>query len=147
MNKPPKLAKAKHTTSSLPSDAANQARDGFSQKISFSFHFLQLDHDKFTMKGKGFAYFQTLMDRLRLVCGMEKKELFANRSKTLRHHPIEWDATTEHCFGIQNEETIVEEPIQISLSANEHGRIHGFFIGNVFYIIWLDPDHKLYSRK
>jgi hypothetical protein len=32
------------------------------------------------------------------------------------------------------------------VSANEYGRVHGFFIGNVFYIVWLDPDHKLYSK-
>ena len=26
-------------------------------------------------------------------------------------------------------------------------RIHGFFIENVFYVVWLDPLHMLYESK
>jgi hypothetical protein len=70
MKKPAKLAKTNPATSSVPSSAA---RDRFSQKISFSFHFLNFNHDKFTIEGKGFHYFQTLMDKLKNISGMEKK--------------------------------------------------------------------------
>ena len=46
-----------------------------------------------------------------------------------------------------NEELRATTAWQFQLSANEHGRVHGFFIGNIFYIIWLDQDHKLYPRR
>ncbi len=46
-----------------------------------------------------------------------------------------------------NEEQLVDIPYQFSLSSNEHGRVHGFFIDEVFYIVWLDPDHLLYPAK
>lgn len=30
---------------------------------------------------------------------------------------------------------------------NEHVRVHGFAIGNVFFVVWPDPNHKLYHKK
>jgi len=51
------------------------------------------------------------------------------------------------CFGLPNEEQVVDTPYQFSLSSNEHGRVHGFLIDEVFYIVWLDPDHQLYPAK
>jgi hypothetical protein len=66
-------------------------------------------------------------------------------ARSLRCHPIDWDDTTETCFGLVNEEQLVSQPYQFQLSSNEYGRVHGFFIENVFYIVWLDPDHLLYS--
>ena len=37
------------------------------------------------------------------------------------------------------------EPYQFSLTSNKHERIHGFFIDEVFYVVWADPKHKLYE--
>ena len=78
---------------------------------------------------------------------MTLQDLLKNRSKSLRCHPIDWKDTTEpYGFGIPNEEKIVlDPPYQFQISANEHGRVHGFFRDNVFYIVWLDPDHNLYA--
>ncbi|RZV39959.1 MAG: hypothetical protein EVJ48_02985 [Candidatus Acidulodesulfobacterium acidiphilum] len=70
------------------------------------------------------------------------------KGKTLRCHRIDWKETTETCFGIPNEDKIVNGgEFQFALSSNEHGRVHGFFIGNIFCVVWLDPDHKLYKNK
>ncbi|MCT7972974.1 hypothetical protein [Laspinema olomoucense] len=66
----------------------------------------------------------------------------------LRCHPLDWSdrRVTEKCFGIPNEEQLVDTPYQLfQLSANEYGRVHGFFIENISYIVWLDPNHNLYS--
>jgi hypothetical protein len=48
---------------------------------------------------------------------------------------------------LSNEEQLVDTPYQFSLSTNEHGRVHGFFIDEVFYIVLLDPDHLRYPGK
>lgn len=122
-------------------------KDIHSSRISFSFHFLDTDHHKFNINGKQTNYFKKFIDRLKDISGIERRRLSDYSNKTLRFHSIKWEDTTERCFGIPNEDTVVEEPMQFSLSANEHGRVHGFFIGNVFYVVWLDPDHKLYSGK
>ncbi|QKQ77934.1 hypothetical protein FBB35_25410 [Nostoc sp. TCL240-02] len=64
-----------------------------------------------------------------------------------RCHPIKWEDTREKAFGLPNEEQLVDIPYQFSISSNEHGRVHGFFIDEIFYIVWLDPDHLLYPAK
>ena len=125
---------------------ADKARGSHSHHISFSFRYLSLNHAKFNIDGKTTHYFRKLMDRLKDVSGMEASQFTNNKGKTLRCNSIEWQDTTEKSFGIPNEDDIVEEPRQFSVSANEHGRVHGFFIENVFYVVWLDPDHKLYSK-
>lgn len=115
--------------------------------VSFSYKYLQTGHPKFSPEGRESTYFIALLERLRDVSSWTAQELMNNHSKTLRCHPIDWADTTEECFGFAGEEQIVDTPYQISLSSNEHGRIHGFFINEIFYIVWLDPDHKLYSKK
>lgn len=113
--------------------------------VSFSYKYLQTDHPKFSPAEREPAYLVALLERLRDVSSWASQELMSNRSSALRCHPIDWDDTTEQCFGFPKEEEIVSTPYQFSLSSNEHGRVHGFFINEIFYIVWLDPDHKLYS--
>ena len=99
------------------------------------------------MTDREIAYWLTLLDRLKGLSGMTVQELIKSRSKALRCHPIAWWDTTESCFGLPNEEQLVDTPYQFSLSANAHGRVHGFFIDEVFFVVWLDPEHRLYARK
>lgn len=116
------------------------------QGISFSFKYFKEDNDKFSVQGRDAVYLQPLLVRLRDLSTLTVQELINNRSKSLRCHKIKWSDTTEpNGFGIPNEDKLVDIPYQFQISANEHGRVHGFFIENVFYIVWLDPDHNLYS--
>jgi hypothetical protein len=117
------------------------------QGISFSFKYYQDSHSKFSCNGKEAIYWLTLLERLKALCSLTAQELLVNRSSTLRCHPIKWEDTSENGFGLPNEEQLVDIPYQFSLSSNEHGRVHGFFIDEVFYIVWLDPDHLLYPAK
>ncbi len=113
--------------------------------ISFSYTYFQYDNNKFSIKDKDAKYLQTLLQRLRDLSSMTVNEMTVKNAKNLRCHPINWKDTTENGFGLLNEEQLVDTPYQFQLSSNEYGRVHGFFIENVFYIVWLDPDHKLYS--
>jgi hypothetical protein len=113
---------------------------------SFSFPYLQNDNQKFLFNDKDFRYFESLLLRLRDLSKLTVSEIINNRSKSLRCHLITWTETTEpNGFGIPNEEQIVSSAYQFQISSNEHGRVHGFFIENVFYIVWLDPNHNLYQ--
>ena len=112
--------------------------------VSFSYKYFQSNHRKFSVASRKPEYLTALLERLRDISAWTAQELITNRSKTLRCHPISWNDTTETCFSISGEEQLVDTPYQFSLSSNEHGRVHGFFIEDVFYIVWLDPDHKLY---
>ncbi|MFN6517993.1 MAG: hypothetical protein RMY29_026390 [Nostoc sp. CreGUA01] len=117
------------------------------QGISFSFKYYQDSHNKFSCSKKEAIYWLTLLERLKALSSLSAQELLVNRSSTLRCHPIKWEDTSERGFGLPNEEQLVDIPYQFSLSSNEHGRVHGFFINEIFYIVWLDPDHLLYPTK
>ena len=114
------------------------------QGLSFSYKFLQTEHPKFSFNNRDSSYLVALLERLRNLSGLTALDLKLNRSSSLRCHPIDWNDTSEECFGIPNEEQLVDTPYQFSVSSNEHGRVHGFFIEEVFYIVWLDPEHQLY---
>ena len=79
---------------------------------------------------------------------MTVMEVLANRSSSLRIHPIEWEQTSEkQGFANLNEQLQSLTPYQFHISSNEYGRVHGFFLGNVFFVVWLDPKHKLYPLR
>jgi len=77
-------------------------------------------------------------------------ELVRQRAdRATRFHRIDWkdDWVSECGFGINGMPTLDDEAWQFAVSANQHGRVHGFLIYNLFYVVWLDPDHKLYPGK
>jgi hypothetical protein len=77
---------------------------------------------------------------------MSLNEFKFSGSDALRCHAIEWERTCEkNGFSHLNEQLRANQPWQFSISANEHGRVHGFFVANIFFIVWIDPQHKLYS--
>jgi hypothetical protein len=113
-------------------------------EVVFCFKHLHLC-DKFTPAGRDGQYVLKLLQRMQALCRTTRRELVANKSTALRCHLIAWDRTTEP-EGFNNLPAQLEdvEPWQFEVSANEHGRVHGFFIGDVFHVVWVDPDHKLY---
>ena len=114
--------------------------------ISFFFRYYQDNQNKFSIGGRDAKYIASLLKRLRNLSQLNAQEVINNQSKSLRCHGIVWQNTTEpNGFGIPNESALVNMPYQFQISANEYGRVHGFFSENVFYIVWLDPDHNLYS--
>ncbi|MGB3515574.1 MAG: hypothetical protein WBA43_03905 [Elainellaceae cyanobacterium] len=139
--------KIKKTKVPKPSVSGIESTKLKPQGISFSFKYYQNDHHKFSCSEKAATYWLTLIDRLKAISGLSNKELLANRSSALRCHPIRWEDTSEYGFGLPNEEQLVDIPYQFSVSSNEHGRVHGFLIDEVFYVVWLDPEHLLYPAK
>jgi hypothetical protein len=114
--------------------------------ISFSFRYYQDDKDKFSLADRDSRYLASLLRRLRDLSQLKSQEIINDRSKSLRCHGIVWQDTTEpNGFGIPNEDRLVNISYQFQISANEYSRVHGFFSENIFYIVWLDPDHNLYT--
>jgi hypothetical protein len=113
--------------------------------IHFSFKHLDLTNDKFSVKRRDSKYFEKMLDRLRNVSTIKLREFKNNHSKSLRAHRINWNYTTEkNGFSHLNEQLQGDDAYQFEVSGNEHGRVHGFFIENIFFVVWFDPDHKLY---
>jgi hypothetical protein len=119
-----------------------------SDRVTFSFKHLDLiSNQKFSLDqcADSRRYTGKLLERLKAINSMTVQELRnpTNRN-ALRCHPIAWQNTSELGFPV-NRRLQEHEPMQFEISANEHGRVHGFFIGNTFFIVWLDPGHLLYG--
>lgn len=118
--------------------------------VIFSYKYLNIDNKKFNIRNKDCNYFCNLKERLRDISKMTMNEMLTPRNPhALKFNPINWDdkRVTESCFDIPNEKEIAYNPREFSISVNKDGRVHGFCIDNIFYIVWFDPDHNLINSK
>lgn len=93
-------------------------------------------------------YTQTLIQRLKALSAWTLKDFMNAHSSSIRAHTHDWSKTARpKGFQHLNEQLKGCPAWQFQLSQEEHGRVHGFFINHVFYIVWLDRDHKVYPSK
>jgi hypothetical protein len=114
--------------------------------IVFSFKYFE-DVVPFSHRLGSESYIAAFLQRLQNVSMMPVEDFRRAGNSSLRFHQIDWTQTTR-TDGFQNLNRTIREqivPVQFSVSANDHGRVHGFMNANVFYIIWLDPTHALYA--
>ena len=117
--------------------------------VSFSFKYLLDKPKEFDSTAiKSLKYWQALKEKLVVISEKTKQELLDDNSDYFRFHPINWkDTSQKNGFQRLDEQLQGHEPFQFNVRTNNFGRVHGFFIDNVFHIVWLDRDHKLYPRK
>jgi hypothetical protein len=115
------------------------------KEINFSFKYLDLNDSDFSIDDCSADYFLKFIERLKNICGLSPIELIHNKSKSLRFHTIEWEKTSKK-DGFCNLSSHYQDlpAYQFSISANKHGRIHGFILETVFFIVWFDPKHRVY---
>ena len=114
--------------------------------LRFSFKFFDATDAEVCPATFANGYTQNLMQRLRDLSSWKVSDFEANRSKSIRAHPIDWAETKRpNGFSHLNEQYQSYTAWQFSVSANEHGRVHGLLIGTCFYVIWLDCNHFVYS--
>jgi hypothetical protein len=114
--------------------------------FSFKFFDCTTKNAKFSIHDAPEGYWEKLMERLKAISSMTCRNLFHSpTSKSLRGHPITFSETSEPTgFSHLNEQFRAAPAFQVSVTANEYGRVHGIVLGDVFYVVWLDHSHKLY---
>lgn len=128
--------------------ASHKSRDvTHSDLVKFSFKYMAVDHEIFGLRNRDEAYFMSCIYRLKHISSFNCSELKYPTVKALRNHFIRWEDTSQKCFGLPNEEQLVDRPFQFGISANEHGRVIGFFIDSTFYVVWLDAEHRVYASS
>jgi hypothetical protein len=116
-----------------------------SNTVIFSFKYLDFSNEKFQVKHRDGEYLHKLFERIKSLSSWNINDIHANRSKALRAHPIKWETTSEKDgFGCLNEQFGCLTGYELSVEKEIYGRIHGFILDNYFFIVWLDPEHKLY---
>ena len=127
------------------SDIVEKKREN--EEVIFSFKYLDLfSNPKFGVAGCGESYLEKILLRLKDVSSIRYDDFVSSRSSSLRAHEITWSDTTEpNGFTCLNAYLREQTAFQFEISANEYGRVHGFLLDQIFYIVWLDPHHRLYS--
>ena len=142
-NKKPKKPKKQQKKSGI---VVPELRDKEPEML-FSFKYLDTDgNSKFAIEKCDQNHLSNLLARLRDLSKLKCMEFRTDRSKSLRSHRIEWEDTTEpRGFQLLDQQLRDLEPYQFSISQQE--RVHGFLLDDVFYVVWLDPNHELYAWK
>lgn len=132
----PSLGKIRNTTELPGEDAV----------VRFSFRHLDLNtNPKFSLSHCQTGYLEKFLPRLRDVSSVSLKSFKTKPSDSLRNHVITWNDTTEpNGFVHLHEQLRAEQAWQFHVTSNKHGRVHGFLIDDTFFVVWIDPDHKLY---
>lgn len=116
--------------------------------LRFSFRHFQTT-PKFCLPSQGDKpqYADRLLDRLKSVSDFTVSKFRVDKHTGLRAHRHDWPKTSEPNGFLHLSEQLQQcEAWQFCLSANEHGRVHGILIDEVFYVVWLDPNHALYPE-
>jgi hypothetical protein len=113
-------------------------------EVSFNFKQLHRKKGKFDYLSCDSRYFQKLLERLKALSRMTKSDLVYSHSKALRFHRIDFrdGKVTEKTFGLADD--VDDDAWQFQITKTRHGRVHGYFVESIFYLVWLDPKHELY---
>lgn len=114
--------------------------------IRLSFKCLDLlSNRKFGIHQCRDGYLQKLIERLKDLSSLTPTEFRTSRSSSLKIHEIDWVKTSEpDGFTSLNEQFRALKAWQFEITRNEHGRVHGFLLEDTFFVVWIDPDHRLY---
>ena len=128
------------------------------KKFHISFEYLDSDNKKYSMdlvsnSREKIQFYNDLLKKINEYSKLDnfKLDIRGRYSDTNHIHPINWrdDRIREKSFTCLNSslmEQIKDDCWQLGIN-NQGFRIHGFFIENIFYIVWLDPKHNLYNMK
>ncbi len=145
MSKKKRIPKAYINGGTIPPPAVPTTSPG----VVFSFKYFSTTPQKFGFHKCEVGYVETLVNRLRDISRAPWKDMATNNSNAIRSHQINFSETSEPDGFAHLPEHLRDNilPWQFSLSANKHGRVHGFVISEVFFVVWIDPAHQLYAGK
>lgn len=117
-------------------------KEGF---IHFRFDYFDSTHSHFDGSKADFNWIRNMMQRLKDLQQMRVKEFQTDTRfrKSQYVHRINWEEALLNSFGINNPSPDLDEDAWQFAISKGNGRVHGFFIGQYFYVVWIDPEHRL----
>lgn len=115
------------------------------KKIKISFEFFDPNNKLFSLGNIENEWFTDLLNELKELSNITKMQLFNEYKKKYKPHPY-----IKNLKSLNYKDEFLTNPqyegVQIRLNKSS-GRIHGFFIGNVYYIRFLDRRHNMYNSE
>lgn len=115
------------------------------RKIKISFEFFDSKNKYFSLGDIEIEWFSDLFEELKELSKITKKQLFTEYKKKYKPHPY-YDSLKSLNYKDEYLTNPQYEGIQLTLTKST-GRIHGFFIGNIYYIRFLDRWHNMYNSE
>lgn len=118
--------------------------DDSNKKIKLSYEFLDTENDLFRLGGIENEWYVDLVAELKMLTSITKKQLFGEYKSKYKPHPY----TKIDLLNYKDKYLINPqyESFQLRLTKST-GRIHGFFVGNIFYIRFFDRWHNMYDAN
>ncbi len=114
--------------------------------VQFSFKHLDGTNPKFRAQDCPIEFWCAFMDRLKLYSRLTV-EIFQDQNNPDRRHIIDFARTTEPSgfTSVDTDQLAYEQPWQFDLATARPWRIAGLLVEEIFYVVWLDPNHLLYD--
>jgi len=114
------------------------------------FKYLEEGSRDFSFEDKKFKakYYIELIKRLKLMETFDEHTFrFKLQDGYYRCHPINWNKSTKKKgFDHLANQICSDDCYQFSTGFKK-GRVHGFLIGNIYHIVWIDFNHNLCPSK
>jgi len=114
--------------------------------LQFSFRHLDLGNERFPLINCPVEFFQRLMERIKTFSNWTV-EAFQDQNNNEHRHTIDFRETSEP-DGVKSvvdpDQFDYHEAWQFDLCKTELWRVHGILVDDTFFVIWLDPQHRLY---
>ncbi|WP_020616145.1 hypothetical protein [Paenibacillus daejeonensis] len=143
---PQKQAPARRQGPLISSEGQLVTQNSIEQNVIFSWKYFDRQHDYFNCGNIDADWYLKCIDTMKDISTMRMMEFKQSGGKPLRVHTHDWnDVRAIYDLNPELFEQVKDESYQFALSTGS-GRVHGFIIKNVFFVVWFDPEHKLYSR-
>lgn len=115
--------------------------------VTFSLKYLDLEsNNKFGFELCTHEFLRALLLELKRLCAGTVSQ-FCEWDNTRQSHAFVFNETTEPEGFLRLDEQLEPEFYwQFGIERSRPWRVHGFFIDSVFYIVWLDPEHRLNAQ-
>lgn len=114
------------------------------KKIKISFQFLNRDNKLFNIGEIEKEWFISLIDVLKLLSSITRKEL--KHQYKDKFHPHQYADKEKLNYKDEMLTNPQYEAYQLRLDKSS-GRLHGFFVENTYYVIFIDRWHNMYNDK
>lgn len=139
--KPPKN-NVVNTLSRLKEENAGELQN---KNIKISFEFFESQNEYFSLGNIENEWFTDLLEELKELSKITRKQLFIEYKNKYKPHPY-----INNIEALNYKDEYLTNPqyegVQIRIDKSS-GRIHGFFIENVYYIRFLDRRHNMYNSE
>lgn len=113
--------------------------------VVFSFKYLDSTKHEFRLNHPNLEH-DKLLERLKNISAWTWNEFFGEHGRSLRAHSVIWsDTDYKDGFNHLGPQLQDMDGYQFSIS-QQRGRVLGLILDNVFYVVWLDADHRAYSQ-